>query len=444
MRRPGPARRLATGIRIAVRTPAHRRAAFRSPQMLERRQERAVQAAVGHALRYVPYYRETARRLGLDEGDLRSAPDLARLPVIERAQVQEDPEYFVTEGTGSGETVTVGSGGTTGEPLIVKRDIKSLLRAPYPAARATQVLAGMAGTRRVRTLQIAPPVNSGGTLRRAMWSSTAFARGVVTSFRQASLFEPPEAHARAIDEFRPHVLSAYGSYLERLFVTWENGARPSHLPAVVVYGADALSDTGREMAGSMGIDVMSMYQSIEGGAIGFECELHRGHHVNADICPVRIVDADGRDVPDGESGEVVISNLENRGTVLLNYRQGDLARAVTPCECGRNLPMISLLEGRVTEWLAGTDGTQIHPQAVKLLLRMEASVRRYQVVQERPDRFRLSLVTAAGADREGLAARLERNFADQFGAGTATRVEFVDDIPRTPAGKVRPVVAWSP
>jgi phenylacetate-CoA ligase len=324
---------------------------------------------------------------------------------------------------------------------MIRRDRGSLLSAPLLAARHLGVMAAIAGTRWMRVAIIAPPVSSGGTLHQALSAAAAFSRGVRTRRRQLSLLDPPAAHIAALDDFRPHLITSYGSYIERLLVSWEEGERPRHLPSVVAYGSDALSESAREIAVRLGIQPISLYQSIEAGAIGFECERHAGHHVNADMCPVRIVDAEGRDVAPGESGDVVISNLTNRATVLLSYRQGDLARTTEPCTCGRNLPMISLLEGRTAEWLTDRHGQAVHPQAVKMLLRTEASIRRYQVVQERRDHFALSLVPAPETDRRGLAARLERRFAEQFGEGTATDVRFVEDLPRTDSGKVRTVIS---
>ena len=98
--------------------------------------------------------------------------------------------------------------------------------------------------------------------------------------------------------------------------------------------------------------VLSVYQAVEIGIIGWECERQCGHHLNVDLCPIRILDSDRRELPIGESGQVVTSNLVNRGTVLLNYMLGDLAtRLPEPCGCGRSLPLLSHVQGRTTDWL---------------------------------------------------------------------------------------------
>ena len=77
-----------------------------------------------------------------------------------------------------------------------------------------------------------------------------------------------------------------------------------------------------------------------------------GFHLHEDLCHLDVVDRDGARVPDGEPGEIVLSNLVNRGSVLLNYRIGDLGRISTePCACGRTTQVLADLEGRVSEYV---------------------------------------------------------------------------------------------
>lgn len=73
-----------------------RRCAFRRPEEVRRDQSRRVRRIIEHAFRFVPYYRETLSRLGLVPSDFRSSADLARLPILERRQIQSDPERFLS------------------------------------------------------------------------------------------------------------------------------------------------------------------------------------------------------------------------------------------------------------------------------------------------------------------------------------------------------------
>ena len=168
--------------------------------------------------------------------------------------------------------------------------------------------------------------------------------------------------------------------------------------------------------------MISVYQAIESAQIGFECESHRGHHLNIDLCPIRIVDADGRQLPPGESGEVVISNLINRATVLLNYRLGDIAAEIPdPCDCGRSLPLLSMVEGRAHEWLTASDGRRLHSQILIRPFSLDTEVWGYRITQSKPGEFRAEVLAVPGSDREQVAGRIRERFAEIVGPGRTSR-----------------------
>ncbi len=188
--------------------------------------------------------------------------------------------------------------------------------------------------------------------------------------------------------------------------------------------------------------MLSIYGSMEAPAIGFECEQQLGHHLNVDLYPLRIVAPDGRTLPAGESGDVIVSNLLNRGTMLLNYRLGDIASLLPGrCPCGRSLPMLSFLEGRADDWLRLPGRERVHPQTVLEPLEQEEDVWLFQIVQEDVDRFRVAVVAAQGSDPELLRTRIVAGVREQVGDGATVEVSFVDELPRTEGGKTRKMVS---
>jgi phenylacetate-CoA ligase len=205
-----------------------------------------------------------------------------------------------------------------------------------------------------------------------------------------------------------------------------------------VYGGDMLPPDGRELIErDFGVPVLSTYQAVETGRLGFECEARRGFHLNVDLCAVRIVDADGRSLEPGEPGEVVVSNLYNRATVLLNYRLGDRGTLATgSCPCGRSLPRLERLEGRVSDVVRLADGREISSMTLRNLLKDElAFALQCQLVQPRAGRVVWRVVPLPGrAGDDARRALLERTVA-LLGTETETAVEFVDHIPVTSGGK---------
>jgi phenylacetate-CoA ligase len=198
----------------------------------------------------------------------------------------------------------------------------------------------------------------------------------------------------------------------------------------------------RLIAERFGIPVFSTYQAIEAFKIGFECERHTGLHLNVDLYPLRIVDGAGRTLPAGASGEVVVSNLVNQATVLLNYRLGDIsALAAEACPCDRTLPLLSFPPGRSDDLIALPSGRVLHPQAVRTIFTDETEVWQYQVVQRDESTFDVAIVASPVCDRARTRERVAANFARQFGEDVTLTIAFVAAIDRTAAGKFRSVLS---
>src|SRR4029079_2741615 len=254
--------------------------------------------------------------------------------------------------------------------------------------------------------------------------------------------DPPQTTVQHINAFKPHVVHSYGSHLAILFGHLESTGASMHRPAIVSYTSDSLSPPVRTMIEQrFGIPVFTTYQSVEAFKIGFECERHCGLALNVDLYPLRVVDGAGRDLPQGQSGEVIVSNLVNRGMVLLNYRLGDIVTLLPDrCECGRSLPLLSYPEGRTDDLLEFASGRIVHPQAIRSAFNEERSIWEYQVEQLTDDDFRVSLLASPACDREATRQRVVDKLATVLGRARID-VQFVESIDRTVGGKFAPVIS---
>lgn len=212
---------------------------------------------------------------------------------------------------------------------------------------------------------------------------------------------------------------------------------------MITYSSDGLSNSARRfIQETLGIPVLSTYEAIEAFKIGFECLHHCGLHLNIDLYPVRIVNAQGDSLPDGESGDVVVSNLVNRATVLLNYRLGDMSRMLPDsCPCGRSLPLLAFPLGRSDDWIHLSSGQVMHPQPVVDILEDIETIWQFQIMQQSNTHFHVSVVASPTCDREAVAQLVVRNFRRVLGESISVDLAFVDRIEHTAGGKLRPVVS---
>ncbi|MGH9420711.1 MAG: hypothetical protein ACRD3J_12110, partial [Thermoanaerobaculia bacterium] len=345
---------------------------------------------VSHAFLTVPYYRETMNRMGLRPADFRTASDLSLLPVIERAELQRDPGYFESTFPRRGRDLDVRSGGSTGAPRVIKWDTGAIFQNAGHAERERSIIAAKVGKFvGYRETVIASRFGAEQDVQAIYREHAILPRRASVQYQHLSLMDSPAHNVALLNEFQPHVIRSYGSYLGQLFNWLQVSGTEFSRPRVVFYDADELSPDARKLiADHFGIEVLSAYQAVEAFKIGFECDHHTGLHLNIDLYPVRMVDKDDREVEAGTAGQILVSNLVNKATVLLNYRIGDVGSMIAgDCPCGRKLPLMSYIEGRLDDWILLASGETIHPQSIRTIFTNETAVKQYQVVQRAVNQF---------------------------------------------------------
>jgi phenylacetate-CoA ligase len=436
-----PLLRIRGTLDILRHLPGQRRAHYRSRRRLDGARDRSVCEVVRHAVEHVPFYRALVSAQRLDPDAIRTADDLEKLPLLDRELVQSLEREFRSEATSGTTAIAFRTTGSTAAPQTVYHDRRSLLANIAYSERERAVETRLLGRRyRYSVLDIRAPRGTAPTVQR-FYGEASF-RPFRPRRRLISTYTPPEQMLAAVNELRPEVIRSYAAYLELLFKTAAVSGSLEHRPGVVLYSGDVMSTAGRELIEEeFGIPVASLYNAVEAFKIAFTCEARAGFHIHEDLCHVRVVGPGGEGVAPGEHGEVVISNLVNRGTVLLNYRLGDFGRLVEErCECGRTSRRLVDLQGRIDELLDLGDGAYVYPTQLWDAFRGRPQILRYQLVQHAERRFELKVVISADAlesERilEEAAAELRSTLR-----GAGLEVTRHEELATGPGGKFRPIV----
>ncbi len=200
-----------------------------------------------------------------------------------------------------------------------------------------------------------------------------------------------------------------------------------------------LLDNEREVIEqAFGCKVSNRYGCEEVGLIAAECEQHAGLHVNAEHTLVELVRPDGSRAEPGEEAAIVVTDLVNRVMPLIRYRIEDVGiAAASSCSCGRQLPLIEKVVGRVADFLVRRDGSLVAGVSlVEKTLTAIPGVEQLQIVQEELDLLCLNLVTGADYSSAGEAA-LKAVIQEQFGRDIRIRIEDLERIPQERNGKYR-------
>jgi phenylacetate-CoA ligase len=416
--------------------------AYATPEKLRRMRDRRVRWLVRYAARTVPHYREFFNEQGIDPRDIHGAGDLSDLPLLDKAMVAEDPARFRSQSHHGRRALQFRTSGSTGEPLDIYHDRRSVLENiaySAPERAVTTVYLGHGFTH--RTLRINRGSSTLGEVQ-AFCAANTLIPGKPQRHRVDVTAQPGEVIER-VRELRPEILGGYGAYLELLFRYLQANDIEMPLPRLISYGAEGMTLSGRRLiTEKFGIPVVANYSAVECFKIGFQCGRGPHYHIHEDLCHLRIVGRDGRDQAPGGVGNVVVTNLVNRGMVLLNYRLGDVAAlGDRDCACGRTLVCMTGLQGRKLDAIVMPGGSFIHAGAVWSVLARSSGVVRYQLIQQALDRFEVQLVTVDGEAYERFKTEAVPELQALFGPSAQISVTRHEQILPGSSGKFRPIMS---
>jgi phenylacetate-CoA ligase len=427
-----------------LKSRAESRLPFLPVEEIISRQNRKIRSIVSHAYATVPFYREAMDQARITPDDIQTSSDLEQLPLIAGNELAESPERFYSSLYSPANTLTLQSSGTNGMAKRVRYDYAALFEALAHGHRQREVMAQFVGrSAEYREMSIVREESISKYLRKFYEDHTWVPRKMDVRRRRLSLELAFSDLIDQIDEFRPDMLTGYGSHLGALFRWAIEQRREFHHPKLIWYGADAMSGADHKLIEQeAGIPVVSTYQADEALRIGFQCEERRGFHLSLDDVAVRVIKPDGQASEAGETGEIVISNLSNRATVLLNYRLGDMVTLpVEPCTCGRSLPVIENIAGRANDMIRLPTGELRHSLMFLAPLQKIPGVNKVQLVQNRDSSVQLNLVCRKGSDWPGISRSALEISKKLIGQGVEVSARQLTEIPREPGGKIRTVIS---
>lgn len=122
---------------------------------------------------------------------------------------------------------------------------------------------------------------------------------------------------------------------------------------------------------ALGPDVILIesYGMAETGPMARECRHQAGLHIAKGFVHLEILNPDSEHpVPEGEVGEIVVTQLDKEVMPLVRYRTGDLsAMGHVPCACGRTLTLLGGIRGRADQ-MRKVKGVKVYADQVRAIL----------------------------------------------------------------------------
>jgi len=383
---------------------------------------------------HVPYYRdhwtEAQKRVALNG-------DLSVLPLLEKDPIRANPKAFLREDLHPFRPQAFLTSGSTGTPISSYFTIPELRQSLALREVRSARWAGVSFSMPRATFSgrmVEPNPNSKGPFYRFNLAE-----------RQV-YFSPfhlrPDTAYQYVEALRHHKIQwgtgyAVSYYLLARFMFEKKIAAPG-LKAIITTSEKLMPEMRTVMERAYGCKVYEEYSTVENAIFASECE-HGRLHVSPDVALVEILRPDGSPCATEEAGEVVVTTLARTYQPLIRFRLGDVAMWDEElCPCGRQMPVIKEVIGRIEDVVIGPDGRQMvrfHGVFVN-----QPHVREGQIIQESLDFIRVKVVPVGDFDIHDIQDIVHR-VHQRLGEEVKVEVEPVEEIPRTKAGKYQAVVS---
>ena len=405
---------------------------------IERIQLEKLNRLIDHCWKNVPHLSSWWRDHGLQPALLGSVQDLERFPVITKKQIKANYEAMIAKNW-RGRTMSKTTGGSTGDPFQFEYTMESYSRRTAVMIRGYG-WAGAALGRKALYVWGVPQYKS----RFAAWKDNLY-NGIYRR-RYLNCFQMEQGrldeYLGRLDRWRPEMLVGYVTPMLLLARRIKETGHAAPPIKGIIAGAEPLYEPERKLLETaFQAPVFNTYGCREVMMIAGECALHAGLHVNSDHLVVETVDPKGRRLS-GESGDVTLTDLHNYGMPLVRYQNGDRATlARNGCSCGRGLPLLQSIEGRILDLIKTPDGHLVPGEFFVYVMLGFPHVRSYQVVQAKPEEIEIRVVPGAARLSDADRARMEIAIRQSVGPKMGLVIREVDEIQPSPSGKRRIIIA---
>jgi phenylacetate-CoA ligase len=391
---------------------------------------------LSHAFHNVEYYKEIFKKYRIHPQNINSYEDIKKIPLLTKADIQNNLKKMIAINHLKPLSKAKTSG-TTGIPLILYKD---RITSSYHRAsiyRGIQWYGLDIGALQARLWGV--PVNHTDRFK------VKIIDFLLNRFREKSMnFDDKVLYGfyEKMKKKKPDYIRGYTSMVYQFaqFLKENNLSVPNQNLKMVICTAETIFEFQKIIIEeTLGRKLVSEYGCAEAGIISFECPLG-GHHIMSDCIYEEFLETDDLSSRNAYK-EIIVTDLHNYSMPIIRYRLGDrIVPKEDTCQCGRGLPLIEKVEGRLMNFVLGVNGKKYHETifdyTILQLIKNNIGIKHFKVYQKAVDEIKIELVKNDYFDEAGLQY-ISNKIKDYLGRETKIYFEFVDNIQRESSGKLR-------
>ncbi len=380
------------------------------------------------------FYRRRFDEAGLNPKQIQSPEDLRRLPILEKPEIRANESSLISRGFDRSRLLEFRTGGSTGKPLRIfltedcseRRNACAWRHDRWTGWEIGEPVAALWGN-----INRQPGLKE--RLRRSLLAPSIFLDTMDLTVESASRF------AEECRTTRPTLLFGHAHSLYQLARIVDSAKLTGITPrGVLSTSMTLLAHERQKIEQTWGVPVHDRYGCEEVSLIASECGATQGMHLNIEHLVVELVDDRGAVVPSGDQGRIVVTDLGNLAMPFLRYSVEDIGSlGADLCPCGRGLPLLNRVDGRLADYLTKLDGARVSGiSLIENTLTRIPGIVQMQIEQASIDRFVIRVVP--GIDfRDLYRAQLVAYVKLVFGNEVSVEVVLVPRIEPERSGKYR-------
>jgi len=373
---------------------------FNSKETIEKEQFCLLQEELDYISKRSPFYRNVLRKIKIKPADIKSMHDLSSLPLTKKEQLQKHNWGFSCVDKKAIADI-VSTTGTTGAPVFIvltKKDLGRLARNEVYSFLC-------AGATDNDTFHLAVTIDN------LFLAGIAYYMGIIelgASVYRAGMHNI-KRQILLLKQLKPTGIMTVPSFLlqigkgirEKKINPMSLSVKKALLVGESIRDQDfSLSGIGELLYKTWPLDLYSTFGNSETAISYCECQYKQGAHEHSDLIITEIIDENGKAIPDGESGELVLTTLQTQGMPLLRYCTGDITFKITERRaCGRGSVRIGPILGRKSQMLK-YKGTKVYPKAIESAIARVKGVGNYAIEAFTGDDFSDKIVVKVGCKKK--------------------------------------------
>lgn len=389
-----------------------------------------------HAYTHCPYYKKKYKEAGLKPTDFKQLEDLVIFPILTKEEVRQNWHGMVADNINKKDLILYHTSGSTGKALDFYWTKYSSAFYWAVDQRYKNRFGFTLGTKCLNfTGHPIVPLN---ILTPPFWRYDSVLNRYFLTMQQISA-PKISAISKWLDTANiemfvgyPSIMTAFANELYNQKI--EINCPPKH----IFTGAEKLYDNQKRILQDVFKDVQihELYSFSEQAAIATHCK-NSVYHEDFEIGHMELDKAEP--VEHGLQGEILATGFINMGMPFIRYQNGDTAVfSNRKCDCGLHSQIIEDIIGRNEDYIITPEG--LHLQRLDYIFKDSIDIKECQVVQRQLGEIILRIVRRNSYNTAS-EKKLLVNISQWVSPTIKVKFEYVDEIPRTKAGKFKAVVS---